>query len=761
MRRSFRRIPTMFALTLAAIAPVVPAASAVTVTIDAGSLAATVGLDPFGIEFVHDGNGVLATSSRDPLDLTGRTGPLGFAVGAAIEAHQVGYHVESREAVRWFHATSAVATGDGTFDVVTDDPAGRRIALRVSARAEGVIEIEAVPSDARGVVLSGAAFASGGDERFIGFGERSDGADQTGRRVVSWNEEGPWAAGSLSPATDPIFGPEWQGPEPLPGTNFSIPSFLSSRGYGFLLDSTWLNEFRPRSDRDDAWSVATREPVLRYRVYGGPTPAGALARFSADVGRQPAPAEWFFGPWYQQKSGYPPPAYWRDRDVPITVQQTSLHYLPCGDHLKTPDAVRRQKTTEAHASGFMITAYVNSFVCLGHPGGAYDEGDANGYFIKTVTGHTYPVHNLGDDPPWHGVPDFTNPEAAEWWRTLATPPIEDGYDGWMEDYGEYVPVDAVASDGRVGLAFHNDYCTMFHEASDELIRRSGDGRFAQFVRCGYTGTAKFARLVWGGDPTEDWSPADGLAAAVSQGQSMGASGIGYWGSDIGGFHPVVTAERTDAELLNRWLQFGAFSGFMSTRATNNFSRPDETYPNTRAQVWDADVQPIWRKFAKLRTQLFPYVWAAAQEYQESGMPLIRHLGLSFPQDPAVYDARYEYMFGPDLLVAPVVEPGARTRTLYLPPGDWVNFWEAVSYDDASGAFEPRANAAILEGGRVVTVNAPLYEIPLFARAGTCLALLPPDTDTLAEVGTGEGLVHLSDTTGRRRVLGFAAQCGMP
>jgi alpha-glucosidase (family GH31 glycosyl hydrolase) len=313
------------------------------------------------------------------------------------------------------------------------------------------------------------------------------------------------------------------------------------------------------------------------------------------------------------------------------------------------------------------------------------------------------------------------------------------------------------NDGRSGLAAHNEYCTLYHRASHALTAPRRGLDFAQFVRCGYTGTAPYARIVWGGDPTTDWSKADGLAAAVSQGLSMGLSGIGYWGTDIGGFHALFTREQTDEELLIRWLELGTFTGIMRTQA-NGYPRPFDD--SVRAQVWDEDVRPVWRKFAKLRTQLFPYVWAAAHEYQATGMPLMRHLALAYPNDPRVYtaEAEYEYLFGPDLLAAPVIEEGSRSRIVYLPPGDWLNFWEATTYDEATGRFDAAPAAEVISGGRLVTVDAPLDQIPLFVRAGTCLTLLPPDVDTLAEVGSAAGLVQLSEAAGRLRTLGFAARC---
>jgi alpha-glucosidase len=743
------------------------------IPVQSGALTAVVGLDPFRISFEQPGATPLAGldgSSLSPADPSARYGGLSFAVDVRtqVQPPELGYGVFAAVPLRWFQATKATVQGfDGdalTLEVETDDPLGRVFRVVVAPDGEGVVSIAATLDQTAGVSATGWSFASEPGERFLGFGERSDGADQTGREVESWNEEGPFSSGAFHEELDPIMGERFQGPPPIPGTNFSMPWLVSSRGYGFLLDSTYPNRFRLGTDREDAWNVETQEPAFHARVFAGPTPAETIRRFGAAAGLQPDPAPWFFGPWYQPTgstefreqllSG------WRSWDVPVTVAQTYTHYLPCGAHLGDPDA-QREQVDAYHAQGYMITTYVNSFVCRNHPGGAYREGDRNGYFVKTALGTTYPIpylaQNLNPESPWSAVVDFTNPDATAWWQGLVSDALDAGYDGWMEDFGEYVPPDAVMTDGRSGLAAHNEYCTAYHRASHELTSLARGLDFAQFVRCGYTGTAPYARIVWGGDPTTDWSEADGLGAAVSQSLSMGLSGIGYWGTDIGGFHALFTEGQTDEELLIRWLEFGTFNGIMRTQA-NGYPRPFDD--SVRTQVWDDAVRPVWRKYAKLRTQLFPYIWSAAQEYRATGMPITRHLALAYPTDPAVYspEAEYEFLFGPDLLVAPVVEEGATTRTLYLPPGDWIDFWSATTYDEATGRFDPAPGAPTLAGGHMITVDTPLDRIPLFVRAGTCLPLLPAHVDTLAEVGTDPGLTNLSDVAGMERTLSFAASC---
>jgi alpha-glucosidase (family GH31 glycosyl hydrolase) len=737
-------------------ASAIPAATQDVVVATEG-LAVRVVTEPFRLTVTDEVGEVLLDTGSPVASLTARAPrTLGFATAVPVEQHQLGYSVTERVDVAWANAVAArdvQADADSVSAVLaTDDPLGRTLDLTITA-VGGIVTIGAVPTAPTGVTAMGAGFLTDADQQFLGFGERSDAAVQTGRRVVTWNEEGPFSAGDAAPVVDPVFGDRWQGPLFFPGTNFAMPWFLSSRGYGLLLDSDWLNGFDLGASDPDRWTVVTREPALRLRVYAGPRPADALERFTADTGRQPEPAEWFFGPWVQPGPG---PEVFREQDVPVTVAQTYTHYLPCAAQSGRRDG-QAANVERWQSWGYRITTYVNSFVCSGHPDGAFEEGDANGYFLRhPVTGRTYPasyVAYVKEDGPYHGIVDFTNPAATAYWQRLIDEALVDGYDGWMEDFGEYVPVDAVTSDGRTGLTYHNRYCTDYHRASHELTwpRRGRD--FAQFVRCGYTGTAPYARIVWGADPSEDFSKADGLAAAVSQGLSMGASGIGYWGSDIGGFHALVHLQRTDVELQTRWVQFGAFSGIMRTQKTG-YPRPNpdpnlpDTYLNERAEVYNPEMLDVFRRYAKLRTQLFPETWQAAETYQRTGLPIMRHLGLEHADDPEVWspDAEFQFLFGDDLLVAPVVTDGARERTVYLPEGAWLPFWDLVDYDPATGAFDRNAVAPEpVPGRQYVTVAAPLHQIPLFVRAGACLTLLPAEVDTLADIGLdADGVIGLPE-----------------
>ena len=747
------------------------AATSGTRVVRSGGLVATITYRPFAINVTQDGVPVLQTSK-------GGAGPLAFALGAGVAAQTptAGYGVIADAPVAWVTATFAEPQRDGSLLVHTNDPL-HWFRVLLTSPAEGVIDLNATLSNPVGVLMTGASFTNDARQKFLGFGERSDSVDQTGRTVEQWNEEGPFSGGMFRPVTDPVLGKQWQGPPPFgPSSNFTMPWTISSRGYGFLLDSTWLNRFDLTSSK--RWTVETHEPALHWRVFGGPKPADVLRRATADasIGRQPSPAQWFFGTWYQPHgndaqllTAWRTPRSQGGLDVPITVAQTYTHYLPCA--AQAPDrATGAQKTmTDGyHAWGYKVTTYVNSFVCSKHPDGAYTVGKNNGFFVKTAAGTPYPLPYLSYRNSSSAIVDFTAPHAAVWWQSLITEALTNGYDGWMEDFGEYVPPDSVLAIGQSGLAGHNQYCTDYHHASYDLTWPRFGPNFAQFVRCGYTGTAPYARIVWGGDPSEDDSEADGLPAAVSEGLSMGMSGVAYWGSDIGGFHALFTAGETSPELLTRWIEVGAFSGIMRTEA-DGVPRP--VAPGSpRAQVWDPSVLPVWRAMSRLRTQLFPYIWDAAQEYQRDGTPIMRDLAVAYPDENvawrrgdarSVAAARYEYMFGPSVLAAPVVTVNTRSRDVWLPPGQWVDFWKSTTYNDATGAYDAAAKQVVVDGGRVVSVDAPLGHPPLFVKAGTCLRLLPPDVQTLtntAGFAHDANVVTLADGVGRTRQVGFAARC---
>jgi alpha-glucosidase (family GH31 glycosyl hydrolase) len=687
-----------------------PNAAAAERTVDAGSLRAAVSTDPWDLAFAD-------------------------ARGTVLDGVALGYTRAGVSHRATLVKSEQQADGGYSAELATSDPLGG-ISVRIAPDADGVLALVATgPPGASQMTIS---FTAPEAERYLGFGERSNAVDQRGNAVESYVADGPYQT---------VEYPGIAATVPAPGvrprddaTYFPIPWLLSTAGYGVLLDNDDRSEF-DLTGADD-WSVSADGAELRLRVFAGPTPAAALARFTARLGRQPpAAAPWYFGPWFQPKGGDAENLETlRRADAPASVAQTYTHYLPCADQAGRTDAERR-RVEAFHAAGLAVTTYFNPMICTSHPRYA----EARPHLTRNVLGQPYEYRYTGSEQFLVGQFDFSSPAARDFYGGLLAEAVADGHDGWMEDFGEYTPADAVSSDGTPGPRMHNRYPALYHQAAYEFSRRAGRP-LARFNRSGWTGTARFAQIVWGGDPTTDWG-FDGLESAVTQGLTIGLSGVSLWGSDIGGFFALSAPEVTP-ELLIRWIQLGAVSGVMRTQA-NGFALPGKA---RRPQIFDPDVLPHWRRYAKLRTQLYPYIAAAQRAYDRTGLPLMRHLALAYPGDGAAVARDGEFLFGPDLLAAPVVEPGATTRTLYLPRGRWIDLWRAARMTPR-GALR-LGGATALAGGREVTVAAPLEELPLLARAGTVLPLLPADVDTLTGYGSDPGIVHLGDRSSRMRLLAF-------
>jgi hypothetical protein len=234
-----------------------------------------------------------------------------------------------------------------------------------------------------------------------------------------------------------------------------------------------------------------------------------------------------------------------------------------------------------------------------------------------------------------------------------------------------------------------------------------------------------------------------------EGLSAGASGVGMWGSDTGGF--FSTEDRLTPELLRRWIQFSALTPVMRTKSSGI-----EIPPYQRPQIWDTDILPTWRRWASLHTQLNDYLMAAHGVYRRTGRPIMAALELVYPDEPVVAGTADQYLLGENLLVAPIIEPACTHRSVVIPEGKWVDLWSAVSFDD-------RARRLIMSGGKgVISHTGPQrigievndQEIPLFVRDGAVLGLLSPDVDTLSPYGERSSVVSASEREDRRQLLAF-------
>src|SRR5262245_31922330 len=713
--------------------------------VDAGALRARLKTNPSRILFLGTNGDTVLGEATDRT--ASPAGPLGF-----------------RTAAGWFHATrllgarrrggTLVATAD------TNDPLGRRFAIEIRRDAEGVVALTATLGDGPldDVEALGIGFDAVPGERFLGFGEHVNAVDQRGNVVESYVADGPYQEDERSVIKLFVPAPGFRARDDA--TYYPLPWLLSTRGVGVLIDNDETSYFRLGTDAPDRFSLevvgapdgmAPLPPprTLRLRVFAGPHPTDVLRRFTARTGRQPEPAApWVLGPWIQLGGALDERlaqmAKLRAADAPASVIQTYTHYLPCGDHTRDREG-ERNFVQALHDTGAAVTTYFNPMICESYAP-RFAEADAAGALSRTASGASYVYDYTGTTIFRVGQFDFSTPVGRRTYGTLLEEAVTDGHDGWMEDFGEYTPLDAFTARGVTGSAHHNRYPTQYHCGAYAFARHARRP-LVRFQRSGWIGAARCAQVVWGGDPSTTWG-FDGLTSALWGGLNMGLSGIAIWGSDVGGFFALGDRALTP-EMLVRWVQFGAVSGVMRTEH-NGFSLPAKVRP----QIYDDDQIGNWKRYAKLRTQLYPYLAAAVAEYRRTGLPIMRHMALVDPDDPAAVARDDQFLFGASLLAAPVLAPGATTRTVYLPAGDWVDLWRAGAWDSVAGAFVLGA-ATVLPGGRAIEVPAPLSELPLLVRAGAVLPLLPPDVDTLAPYGDPAlGLVSLADRQGELHLLAF-------
>jgi alpha-glucosidase (family GH31 glycosyl hydrolase) len=620
--------------------------------------------------------------------------------------------------------------------------ASERLQVRVVRAGRGVTAVHLrAPAGAKSVAIS---FPAARRELFTGFGERSNAVDQRGREVIDYTADGPFLERDRAIAGAVV--PDWAELDRPDATYYPVPWLLSNRGYGVLVDNDETSRFRLAGRR---WTVQVEARRLDLRVFAGPRPADALRRFTAATGRQPAPpAPWAYGPWIQTGQPNVVPLEEEARivrtlraaDAPVSAAETQMHFLPCGAQ-RSREAYELARTRQFHAAGLAHMAYFNPHLCTSYEP-VFTEAAAAGALQRTAGGEplTFPAFVGGEGSAGFTIEplaqfDFSAPAARRIYARLLGEAVDQGKDGWMEDFGEWTK----------SARIHNRYPRDYHCAVRDIVRRF-HRPLVRFQRSGWTGAARCSVDVWGGDPTTVWG-FDGLRSAVTQALTIGMSGVARWGSDIGGYNSFGEGERLTPELLERWIQLGAVSGVMRTKRSGIAIPAYE-----RPQVFDPGILGVWRRYAKLHTQLLPYIQAADATYRTNGLPLMRHGLLTNPGDPRAVRADDQFMFGPDLLAAPVLAPGATRRRLYLPAGRWIDLWRSARYATGPGALR-LGSARVLRGRRSLTLPAPRSELPLLVRAGAVIPLLPADVDTLAPY-RGPGVVRLADRLDRVQLLAF-------
>ncbi|HLL24065.1 MAG TPA: glycoside hydrolase family 31 protein, partial [Kofleriaceae bacterium] len=508
--------------------------------------------------------------------------------------------------------------------------------------------------------------------------------DKRGRAWTFWNTDAyDPAIGGWKPDQDPLY-------QSIP---FGV-HFANGVAHGVFTDETRRMVIELGEQRDTITATGARS--LEQYVIAGPRIADVVDRYTQLTGRPALPPRWALG-FHQSRWGYPDgatleavAARFRREQIPVDAIWLDIQHMR-GFRSFTVDEERFPAATFARlrAQGLRVIAIEDPGIKIDPAWDVYRRGVDGGHFLAF------------EGKAWPGLsqwPDFSRPETRAWWGDLVRETTARGLDGiWLDvnepttfpEGGGGTTIDdtvPVAGDGQptTMAALHNVYALLQAQATYEALLSRGERPFV-LSRAGYAGIQRYA-AVWTGDAPSTWSA---LQQTLPMLLGLGLSGVPIVGSDIGGYSGHATPE-----LYARWLALGSISPFARAHVTNEV-------PGQEPWMFGDEVTDLSRARLADRYWLLPYLYSLADEAARTGAPILRPLVWEFPGDPATYDLADQAMIGSSILVAPVVEPGATSRRVYLPAGRW--------YEVHSGAF--------VDGPQTIDVATTLAALPMFVRAG--------------------------------------------
>jgi dihydroxyacetone kinase phosphoprotein-dependent L subunit len=564
-------------------------------------------------------------------------------------------------------------------------------------------------------------FVSSPVENFFGGGERFSSVNQRGKRLDCW-------------ASD-------RGPKQKPGhpwTYWPVPFFISNQGYGFLVHNNEKSVFDLCASDPSVFEIITDTPNIRFEIFWAEQPIDNIGLLLQRTGRPPLPPKWNNGVWVTclggeeavlekahllRKEHIPCSALWvydaNDPKGNIGWPICPMHHS--GNYHDVPGLVDK-----LHAMGFKVQTYLFPYFYVDTL--LYAEADRKGYFFENADGSTYQfpfwkaVGREGVQTP-ASIIDFTNPEAKSWWQGLIRYTLVDlGYDGWMHDFAEDIPEEVIAFNGLTGAALHNLYPVLYQQAAREAcLLVKPEASF--YARSGFTGSQAWLTAAWPGDQICTWEKDEGLSSVLPACLSLSLCGMFFIGPDIGGYFGRGVPQEANSfskELWIRWTQLGALSSIMRDHLGDK--------PDGSIELWtDQETLAIFKQYAGLHMSLSPYIQGCANQSIKTGHPIMRHMFLVEPDNSAFWNCDDQYLFGDAMLVAPVLQEGARSRSILLPAGHWIDYWDRTFY----------------EGGQEITLPAPLDRIPLLVKEGAVLPTLLEPADSLVE-SSDESVILASD-----------------
>ncbi len=541
-----------------------------------------------------------------------------------------------------------------------------------------------------GIAMARVRARTSGDpkEGFYGMGEQEDAVDNRGKLRAMQLE----ADLGIESADHEAHVP--------------IPLLIGTHGWGMFVASRRVGAFDvarkdpSKIDATFAVSPAPGDQGLSFWLFAEDEPIDLVKHYHAIAGAVPMPDPFVYGPWIWRNASrdqaqieediatvrsldLATSGMWLDRPYSTAVSSFDFDTKRFTD----PQGLIDRAHAAGIAMGLWATPYLEPAV-----GAIREEAIAKGYFPK--------LEGIQLNS-WSAPIDFTNPDARVFWKGLVDRYRNMGVDGFKLDYGEDIAPSLGTlrntwgfADGSDERTMHNRYSALYHEAFA-----------APFRLCRAAHWGDHGCLIWPGDmdatfgkhgdPVEGAIGVGGLPATVIMGLSLGASGFPFFGADTGGYRHSPP----DDELFSRWCEQTALSSVMQVGDASSMP------PWTKS----AQTLAIYKQYARLHEQLFPYAWSAAKEAVETGRPITRALGLAYP-GMGVHP-NDEYLFGEQILVAPVVER-ATSRTVIAPPGRWIDWWDGTPRE---GTFD---------------YPAPLERLPLFVQEGAIIAMLRPTIDTL-------------------------------